>query len=60
MVESDPQPREFKRSVHAQFLSDMHQMQAENFDVVRYGYDGVDRSTIFDLGKHIQSCCSVA
>lgn len=53
-VTADPRALDFKRNVHAQFLSDMHRIEQNNYDVVRFGHDGVDRANMFDVAKHIQ------
>jgi len=50
----DSGANDFKYQVKAQFLSDMHRMEADNYDAYRYGFDGVDRSRIFDVPKHVR------
>ncbi len=50
---SDPRANDFRRQVQAQFFNDMHRMEANNYDAYRYGHDGVDRSHLFDVHKHV-------
>ncbi len=50
---SDPRALDFKRSIHAQFLMDVHRLEADNYDAWRYGFDGVDRSQLFDVARHV-------
>lgn len=42
----------FKNQVIQLFLSDMHRLERDNYAWDRFSYDGVDRSQIFDVGKH--------
>ena len=44
--------QEFRQQVFAVFLQDMHQLQSNNYDAQRFSADGVDRSQLFDVGKH--------
>jgi FkbM family methyltransferase len=44
--------REFKQQVLARFYQDIHNVERDNYDARRFSYDGVDRSNLFDVGKH--------
>lgn len=44
--------QEFRHQVFSIFLQDIHQLQSNNYDAQRFSYDGVDRSQLFDVGKH--------
>jgi len=45
-------PREFVDGVLQEFLLKAHEGVADNYDPVRFGFDGVDRSRQFDVGRH--------
>ena len=49
-----PRAEEFKNQIHAQFFADLHRIEPNNYDAHRFGFDGVDRSSVFDLGKHVR------
>ncbi len=51
---SDPRANDFKHQIKKLFFTDMHRMEPNNYDSYRYGFDGVDRSNIFDVDKHIR------
>lgn len=44
--------REFKKQVLQLFYQDMHRLEQDNYSAQRFSYDGIDRSTLFDVGKH--------
>src|SRR5579863_2792963 len=44
--------REFKREVLRVFYQDIHRIESNNYSYQRFSYDGVDRSALFDIGKH--------
>lgn len=44
---------EFKTQLLNVFYQDMHAVQQNNYSYRRYSYDGVDRSQLFDIGKHV-------
>jgi FkbM family methyltransferase len=45
--------KEFKTQVLQLFYQDMHRLEQNNYSYRRFSYDGVDRSTLFDVGKHV-------
>ncbi len=40
-----------------QFLGSLHQVQINNYDAVRFSFDGVDRSSEFNLEYHLENLC---
>lgn len=44
--------KEFKRQVLQLFYQDVHRLEQNNYSYQRFSYDGVDRSNLFDVGKH--------
>jgi FkbM family methyltransferase len=46
------QPNEFFDYIITQFFARMHEYPADNYDALRFSYDGVDRSHEFDVGMH--------
>lgn len=45
--------QEFKAHVLQRFFQDVHKIEQDNYSYRRFSYDGVDRSNIFDIGKHV-------
>jgi FkbM family methyltransferase len=45
--------KEFKSAVLQRFYQDIHHSEPNNYDYRRFSYDGVDRSQLFDVGKHV-------
>lgn len=45
---------DFKRQVMQLFFQDIHKLEANNYSFERYSYDGIDRSSLFDVNKHVQ------
>ncbi len=45
-------PRQFLDHIVAQFLLRMHQWPANNYDAVRFSFDGTDRSMQFNIEQH--------
>jgi FkbM family methyltransferase len=45
----------FLEDVLRQFLMRFQQRQKDNYDAMRFSYDGVDRSSVFDLENHMKS-----
>jgi FkbM family methyltransferase len=42
---------QFKLQLLEIFYQDMHRTEKDNYDAFRFGYDGVDRSTLFDASR---------
>ncbi len=43
----------FKMHVLQRFFQDVHQIERDNYSHRRFSYDGVDRSNVFDIGRHV-------
>lgn len=44
---------EFRTQVLQLFYHDIHRLEQNNYSHRRFSYDGIDRSTQFDVGKHV-------
>ena len=44
---------EFRNYVLQRFFQDIHKIEPDNYAAERFSFDGVDRSMVFDVNKHV-------